>query len=55
MEVKNIHGCKKEKLMEGKLTGVVKHDLPERNSGSGSSETTDYWRIFQTKMFLYMA
>lgn len=40
--------------MEGKSTGVIKHDLPERNSGSGSPETTDYWKIYQTKTFLYM-
>lgn len=45
---------KGNKLMEGKSTGVIKHDLPERNSGSGSSETTDYWKICQTKTFLHM-
>ena len=46
---------KRNKLMESKSTGVIKHDLPERNSGSGSSETTDYWKICQTKTFLYMS
>lgn len=45
---------KRNKLMEGKSTGVIKYDLPERNSGSGSSETTDYWKICQAKTFLYM-
>lgn len=40
--------------MDGKSTGVIKHDLPEINSVSGSSETTDYWKICQTKTFLYM-
>lgn len=45
---------KRNKLREGKSSGVIKHDLPERNSGSGSSETTDYWKICQTKKFLHM-
>lgn len=39
--------------MEGKSTGVVKRDKPERNSGSGSSEAIDYGKICQTKAFLY--
>lgn len=33
---------KRNKLMEGKSTGVIKHDKPGRNFGSGSSEAIDY-------------
>lgn len=42
MEVKKYMDVKRNKLMESESTGVIKHNLPERNSGSGSSETTDY-------------
>lgn len=45
---------KRKKLMKGKSTGAIKNNFPERKSGSGSSETTDYRKICQAKTFLYM-
>lgn len=45
---------KRNKLMEGKSSGVIKHDKPGRNFGSGSSEAIDYVKICQTKAFLYI-
>lgn len=46
---------KRNKIMEGESTCVIKHDRPEKKINcSGSSETTDYGKTCQTSALLYM-